>query len=312
MPDVLANTWRQLVRRRLWPVALLLLAALAAVPFVVGRDAEPVALQPDPVPSETVEADDSVGEPIVAIAAAGDRDRRRRVLGGRKDPFAPAPEVRAAVRKAAISAAKQQQAKASTPAAENKAAAGSGGATAEAAPADDAKVPTVAPGAGGSTPVASPAPAPVVEPAPKKRTYPNNSLIVRFGDAASGDLKRAVLEPLEALPEADAETEAGPLLVYVGLSKDRKTAKFMVDASAEPVGDGTCEPQPACETLLLRRGDTEFFDVKDETGTIVAQYQLDLVDINAKRKPAAKQARRSVAKVSTVGRPGLVAGERRP
>jgi hypothetical protein len=294
MPDVLANTWRQLVRRRLWPVALLLLAALAAVPFMVGRDAEPVALPPDPAPSETVEADAGVGQPIVAMAAAEDRDRRRRVLGARKDPFAPAPEVVAAARKAALKAEKQAQA--NKQAAADKTA--SGGATAEAAPADDAQVPTVAPG--GDTPVASPAPAPVVEPAPKKKTYPNNSLIVRFGEAAGGDLQRAVLEPLEALPEADAETDGGPLLVYVGLSKDRKTAKFMVDASAEPVGDGRCEPQPGCETLLLRKGETEFFDIKDETGTIVAQYQLDLVDINAKRKPEAKQARRSVAKVSTV------------
>jgi hypothetical protein len=302
MPDVLANTWRQLMRRRLWPVALLLLAALAAVPFVVGRDAEPVALPPDPAPSENVEADPSVGEPIVAMAAAEDRDRRRRVLGARKDPFAPAPQVVAAARKAAMKAEQEQ---ANKPEGTDKAASG-GGATAEAAPADDAQVPTVAPG--GGTPVASPAPAPVVEPAPKKKTYPNNSLIVRFGDAAGGELQRSVLEPLEPLPEADAETDGGPLLIYVGLSKDRKTAKFMVDESAEPFGDGRCEPQPGCETLLLRKGDTEFFDVKDETGTIVAQYQIDLVAINAKRKPAAKQARRSVAKVSTADERTLVAG----
>ena len=68
----------------------------------------------------------------------------------------------------------------------------------------------------------------------------------------------------------------------MGLTKNGKQAKFLVDATLTPTGDGTCKPHPSsCETVLLSRGETEFFDVIDpETGETTAQYQLDLVAIN--------------------------------
>ena len=291
MNDVLANTWRQLVRRRLWPVALLLLAALVAIPVIVARDAEPVAAPADPVPAESVKADETIGEPIVAMASAADRDRRRRVLGSRKDPFRPAERHCVCPGRA-----KRKQDKANSAAKPASAAPKA----AETAPTGDARVPTVPPGGAPAAPAPAPTPVPVAEPpAPKKPTFPANSLTVRFGDA-TGELTRTVLERLEALPEeTDLATE--PLLVYLGLTKDRKSAIFMVDASAEATGDGECKPDPACETLHLRENETEFFDVKDPvTGAIVAQYQLDVVEIHAKRKAAAKQARarRSVARAT--------------
>jgi hypothetical protein len=68
----------------------------------------------------------------------------------------------------------------------------------------------------------------------------------------------------------------------MGLTKNGKKAKFLVDATLTPTGDGTCKPHPSsCETILLGRGETEFFDAIDpETGEPTAQYQLDLVTIN--------------------------------
>ena len=81
------------MRLRLWPVAVLLVAALVAVPFLLTRDAEPVAA---PVAADArgvrQGVRDTLAEPVVA---AGRRPRtarrRRRVLGARKDPFQPAP-----------------------------------------------------------------------------------------------------------------------------------------------------------------------------------------------------------------------------
>ena len=93
--NVLSTTWRQLVRRRLWPLAVLLIAALVAVPVLLARDATPVdtpALPETSAPAETAAADDdALAEPVVAKASAADRSRRRRVLGSRKNPFEPAP-----------------------------------------------------------------------------------------------------------------------------------------------------------------------------------------------------------------------------
>jgi hypothetical protein len=250
--NVLTTTWRQLVRRRLWPVAVLLLAALVAVPVVLARDAAPVdtpALPPTSAPAETAKAsgDDAFAEPVVAKASAADRSRRRRVLGSRKNPFQPAP----------VKKPKKKPAAADKPETEK-----TGGTTA----------PTTTPTTAPTTPLT-----PVV-PAPQKKTYPKGTLIVRFGDP-TGDLDRMALSKLGALPKED--DDAGALLVYTGLTDRGKKAVFLVDASLEPTGDGTCQPHPSnCETVELSEGETEFFDVIDpETGEVTAQYELDLIDI---------------------------------
>lgn len=252
--NVLTTTWRQLVRRRLWPVAVLLIAALAAVPVLLTRDADPVAVPPLPetsAPAETAKADDALAEPVVAKASAADRSRRRRVLGARKNPFEPAPVKKPKKKKKAKTASTDKTDTTST-----------GGTT---APAPSTSAP--------STPVTTP-----TTPAPKKKTYAPGTLIVRFGDPTS-DLNRMALPKLDALPKGDDET--GPLLVYTGLTDHGKKAVFLVDASLDATGDGTCEPHPSnCETVELSKGETEFFDVIDpETGEVTAQYELDLVDI---------------------------------
>lgn len=288
---VLQNTWRQLVRRRLWPVAVLLVAALAAVPVLLTRDAEPVAVPADPAPAESAKVQDGLDEPVVAMASAEDRDRRRRVLGARKDPFKPAPTPE-------VPEPEQPELPDAGP---------TGGIELPALPDTGGSGGSGVPGLppiGGAPIGGAPVPVPPGEqPAEeKKKTYPANSLIVRFGDATSEGHERSVLERLEALPEGSAPDEQ-PLLVYLGLDKDRTSAIFLVDQAAEATGDGRCKPHPTnCETIHLRKGDIEFFDIKDEEGTVVAQYQLDLVAINAKKKTSAKKARRALARATKSGR----------
>jgi hypothetical protein len=260
--NVIADTWRQLVRRRLWPVAALLLAGLVAVPFLLAKEPEPVVPPPPPPVQKTTAAEEAAtGDPVVALASEADRARRRRVLGARKDPFEPAP------------APKQKQE--------------DGGADQQ-PPADPpSEVPPTDPSGGGFAPPVEPVPtvpAPT-EPAPKKKIYPPDALIVRFGDAESGSLARMTLAKLEALPADTADAETEPVLVYMGLTKDDKHAIFLVGAGAEVTGDGECKPHPtSCETVHLRRGETEFLDVKDEEGNVTAQYQLDLIDIKVRKK----------------------------
>ena len=252
--NVLSTTWRQLVRRRLWPLAVLLIAALVAVPVLLARDATPVdspALPETSAPAETAAADDdALAEPVVAKASVADRSRRRRVLGSRKNPFEPAPVK------------KPKVAKTTTKSEEPKNTGGSD------APKDTST----------STPTEPAAPVAPVEP--KKPTYPSGSLLVRFGDPSSDALEKKVLRKLVGLP--DGTTDTGPLLIYTGLKDHGKKAVFLVDASLDVTGDGTCKPHPSsCETIELTAGETEFFDVIDpETGEVTAQYELDLIKIN--------------------------------
>jgi hypothetical protein len=250
--NVLTTTWRQLVRRRLWPVAVLLLAALVAVPLLLARDAAPVetpALPQTSAPAETAKADDAFAEPVVAKASAADRSRRRRVLGSRKNPFEPAPVKKPKKKK-----------KASTDTADTEK---TGGTTAPTTPSTGTPTMPVTP----------------VAPAPPKPSYPKGSLTVRFGDPTGG-LDKKLLRKLEGLP--DGTTPTGPLIIYTGLTDHGKKAVFLVDASLDVTGDGTCKPHPSsCETIELAAGETEFFDVIDpETGEVTAQYELDLLKIN--------------------------------
>jgi hypothetical protein len=261
--NVLTTTWRQLVRSRLLPVAVLLVAALAAVPLLLGRDAEPVATPTLPSAGTGTKVSDSLAEPVIDPAAPEQRSRRRRVLGVRKDPFKPdglkhPKKAKKAKKAAARHATRISVTKPSTPTTTPTSSTPSGGTTVPSLP---------------STPV-------VVTPAKPKKTYPKGSLIVRFGDATSDALDRLVLRKLGALPKETTADET-PLLVYTGLTKNHKKAIFLVDESLQPTGDGTCQPHPSnCETVQLSKGDTEFFDVADpDTGEITAQYELDLVDI---------------------------------
>jgi hypothetical protein len=163
------------------------------------------------------------------------------VLGARKDPFEPAP-VKAPKKAKAADAQPDVQPKADTT-------------------------------GGGPTAPSGGAPAPT----PKPKVYPADSLIVRWGDAASGSLVKQVLRKGEPLPE-----DVFPLIVYLGLTDNGKKAEFLVDDALEVTGDGTCRPHPSnCETIELAAGETEFFDVAEpETGEIIASFQLDLVTIN--------------------------------
>jgi hypothetical protein len=253
--NVLTTTWRQLVRRRLWPVALLLVAAAAAVPVLLSRDAEPVAATPLPAtPGATAKVSDTLADPVVDQATPEQRSRRRRVLGVRKDPFTPEAIKHPAKKKKTKKVAKKA-AKTSTP---------------SATPTTSSPSISVP-----STPVITP-----VTPAKPKKTYAKGSLIVRFGDPTTDALPRLNLKKLAALPQETTE-DVTPLLVYTGLTDHGKKAVFLVDESLDPTGDGSCRPHPSnCETVQLAKGETEFFDVIDpDTGDVTAQYELDLVDI---------------------------------
>lgn len=272
--SVITDTWRHLVRRRLWPLALLLVGALAAVPVLLAEDPEPVAA-PAPSPqAKGVDADGAaVGEPIVAMAGTEDRSRRRRVLGARKNPFQPVPVPTPEV---------------STPP-NVTAPSGGGGSTVEHPPTGGSTAPSggfgspSTPGAP-SPPVYTP-PAPV-EPEPPKEKHALYELTVRF------DGERRSLERLEALPDAD-----NPVLVYLGPGEGGRSAVFMVDAAVTTEGDATCRPDPSiCETIELREGETQFLNGDG------IEHQLDLVKIHRSKTTDAKKAAKARAAESKAGR----------
>ena len=267
--SVINDTWRFLVQRRLWPLAILLVAAAVAVPMLLSEDPAPA-----PAPAVAVKSDKKsvlATDPIVTQAADGDRSGRRRVLGSAKDPFkpkaTPTPTPKPETAKTVDTAA-------------------GAGATEKAAE---------APSVGGS-----PAPETTIPVVPKKKkTYELNELTVRFGSSAADGAKRRDVKRLEALPSA-----GNPVLIYLGVLDDKKTAVFLLDSGVIAQGDGECKPtRTSCETIHIREGETEFFDVGgEEGGAGGAQYQLDVVKIRKKTTTNADKAKAAKARVSKRGK----------
>jgi hypothetical protein len=262
--NAITDILRQLVRRKLWPVALLLLGALAAVPFVLAKDPEPTAVaaangaKVEAVPATFVSAD----EPT-------DVTKRRRVLGAEKDPFAPADLTKAEKKKRAEAKAKAKaaetaatdSAKSDTSSSGSSGTGGSGGAG----------------GAGGTPPVA---PAPTATPVPTT-TVPAFAVKVRFGPTTDqAEHATKTYERMSVLPD-----DENPLLVYRGVEDGAKVAIFELTGKVDAQGDGTCLPTPEdCQYLKLHAGETEFLTLSD-TGNVDtdAQFQLDVVKIYAKK-----------------------------
>jgi hypothetical protein len=96
--------------------------------------------------------------------------------------------------------------------------------------------------------------------------------------AAVQDTTGATVVHLDEL--LDGWTGGLPKVVDAVVDTDGEVDDARLFTTLEVTGDGVCKPHPSnCETIHLRKGETEFFDIKDESGNVVAQYQLDLVDI---------------------------------
>ena len=239
---------RQLVDRKLWPVALLLVGALAAVPMLLGKDEAPAPVAPVAV-TANVAAAQSPTQPIVTLGQPAERERQRKVLGARKNPFAPAVKAKAA---------------SETPSTAPSGSTVSGGVTPSKPGGTEA--PTVLP------------PAPTVPSNPTRpalKLYDMYAAKIRFGESSEETLRTRALRRLAPLPGKDDAR-----VLFLGLKRDHKTAVFLLAANTRAVGEGECLPaRTNCLTVELKAGETEFIDVLDAAGQVQAQYQLDMVRV---------------------------------
>jgi hypothetical protein len=107
-----------------------------------------------------------------------------------------------------------------------------------------------------------------------KHAAPASNVRVAFGKTG-GSLKQYDVVPLTALSSA-----SDPVLVFLGVQKDGKTAAFLVSSDASPQGDGHCSPsRSVCATLTVRAGDTVFIDVAASGGNV--QYELDVKRVSS-------------------------------
>lgn len=265
----------ELVQRRLWPVALLLVVGLVAVPVVLAKHGAPQSGSdtPPPPPAAAGPTAGAPGagqpaEPIVSAAASPDAGAPLR--GQAKDPFVQQhvpPKV-------------TSTSTATAPGGSGRAG-GSGG-------------------SGGTGPAGNAIPHGGTTAPPK--TYLYSSVDVRLGRAGFPLREIKDVPRLAPLPNATS-----PVLIFMGTRSDHETAVFMISTDVHAQGQVRCVPSiQLCEAIELRRGGIALLDVTAADGS-VTQYELDLTDVTlhqttSKAKASAAYARSSKAGIALARR----------
>jgi hypothetical protein len=257
--------WDDLVDRRLWPVAVVLLVAIVAVPVLLLKPAKDAP--PPPVPGVTGASPTGVAfQPAVNTEGRKSSEIRKHLKGfARKNPFTPQ----------GVNLSSAASAGTATPVAGTTSTAGSttsgdtGAITGSGASGST----------GGDTGTGS-----TGSPATKTKTfYYHYTVDVTFGKTGNEDPK--TLTEFRALPSTD-----NPVVIFMGVRSDGETVVFLVSANATTNGDGTCQPSDTeCTFLYMKKGDSQLIEAVDSTGA-VTDYTLELNDINVKKTSGPEKA----------------------
>jgi hypothetical protein len=232
--------------RKLWPVAVVLVAALVAVPLLLKKSPH---TQPAPTTATPTTAADA--KPVVALAPTTTVGSNLRVFDN-KNPFKPnLPKAKAA----STAGTGATGSSGATSGSGGSSGSGSGGST------DNS-------GSGGGTNSGGTTP---------KTTAYTYTVDLKFGKRDATRTHHNV-QKLDLLPSS-----SNPLIVFMGVNTDADTAIFLIDTSLKASGEGDCKPSPdVCSFLYLKldsQSDTEdlLAENADGTGT---EYTLQLLDIN--------------------------------
>jgi hypothetical protein len=302
------NLIQDLVERRLWPVALVLAVALAAVPVVLGRGGDETASTAAlPAAPATPSTAPQKAEVTLDTSAPADRERPGAVRNPFKAPVThTAKKAATATAAAAAPAAASPSAPASTPSSPSP----SPSSSSSGSPSSGSPTPSTP---SGGTASGTPKPA---TPTPKpKATTTKKPTADDAADTYHVALKIGVVKPdgtvdpktlgdvarLSPLPSV-----TDPFFVYLGVlqttgAKPEKRAVFLVSSDATPNGEGACHPtKNDCESVELAVGETAFFDYTAPSGA-VTQYQLELTGIHKTQVTSAAKASAAVARHSVAG-----------
>jgi hypothetical protein len=242
MKNALLDIWADLQEKRLLPVAALLLAGLIAVPLVVLKPAKEAPATPTAEAGPTAPA--ALPKEMTAAVVNGAKPLvavSTLDQFSSKDPFKPLVALTDGKLASASTAGKS----AATSSGSGLADTGSSG--------------------GGSTST----------PAPKTKDQTTTfTYVVDVNFGKSGKAHRVNgLRKLEMLPNQNT-----PLLVFLGVQQDGKTAVFMVDGTLNQAGEGTCKPSVnTCNFVKLTvAGDNNEHFFTQDNGT---EYSLHLIRI---------------------------------
>jgi hypothetical protein len=305
MNNLLSDLWYDLRAKRLWPVALVLLAALVAAPVVLSKKAE----QPEPAPAPAAAA---LAEPkgpegpaqLAQVKLEELAEGSGSSLSSFKDPsnpFAPPRKVLAAARREAQGASGPSTATSSDAGSGSVGGAKPGGGTSVSddtgagSPSGGIPGDSFNPGAGGELrPPGGDTPG---SDKPKTTEY---TYVVDVTFRAN-DERRTVkgMEKLDILPDA-----ASPLLIFMGVTPKAGNAVFMVDSTLDAAGEGSCKPNPAeCAYLYLGPGSEHEFTTDEGDSYTLRVDEIRRVKLGASASASKSKTKTARAAVTQARRP---------
>jgi hypothetical protein len=254
-----------MVERKLWPVALVLLVALIAIPVLLAKPASN-STAPLPGAAQTSPAVSGAPSPLTAfepvVSASVTTDQSKGLRGRAKNPFTPKGIDFAAADAAA--SVEPIPGLGNTQVSTGQTATGAGDAAPQSGGGDTGSQGTDTGG----------------------KKYFTYTAKVRFGE--EGDTQTRTLSEFRSLPSSD-----NPIAVFMGVKTDGKTAVFLMSSSTTTTGDGDCEPTDSeCTFLYLKAGDAQLIETVTPEGEIVS-YELELVDISVKETDGPSNANAS-------------------
>jgi hypothetical protein len=251
MKIFLLDLWHDLLEKRLWPVAAVLLLGLVAVPVLLAQPAS----DPGPAPATAApSAKASANDDLAALAKVklGEEQVGRGSTLGVFDPDNPFKPPKGAI-KEEESADGPGVDPSGTPAPSTGTTGGTG---------DD--------GSGGSLGGSTPDPGVTPGPTPGGGTTTTvYKYVVDISFEVNGRTRRIKgLEKLDMLPN-----ESSPLLIFMGVTPKGSDAVFLVDSTLEAAGEGRCKPSPAeCAFAYIGPG-SEYVFTEDDGDTYTVKIE---------------------------------------
>ncbi|MDQ6821841.1 MAG: hypothetical protein M3076_16145 [Actinomycetota bacterium] len=301
----------ELRERRLWPVAVVLLIGIVAVPLVLAKTPPPT-----PAPVRSASGLPVAGNPAVPSVSLGATPAATPPRGGARNPFTPAPGTGAQAPASPASSAGSSPATSASSgqgtgtgaasAGTGTSAASAGTGTGAASAGTGTSTPssgttsagTGSTGSSGGTGTGSgtqPSDTPAAPDGKPSKPGPAQlsatqayRVALAISKAGSGLATVDSLERLSILPSPQQ-----PLLVELGVSQGGRRVLFAVQSGAVITGPGGCTPGPIdCQILSLAPGQTETLSSSNGTVSNLLFAVTAIKATGYRSRSAAEQARR--------------------
>ena len=257
----LLDLWHDLKEKRLWPVALVLLVGLVAVPVLLAQPADEPSTAP---PAATAAGPKPDVLKQLAKVKLGDEEVGDGSTLGAFDPSNPFNPPKGAIKKEAGPSTANAGPSADTASSPNST--GDDGSTVTPGGGTTGGVPGGLPG-GGDTGGGSPT-----------TTTTVYKYVVDLTFKANGHTRRIKgMEKLDMLPNQSA-----PLLIFMGVTPKGSNAVFLVDSTLKAAGEGKCKPSEAkCAFAYIGAGSEYIFTEDDGDSYTVRIDEIRKVKVGA-------------------------------